>query len=393
MSGTSNPRRLRVLLVGPSLDILGGQAVHLARLLPGLRGIPSLDAHFLPVNPRLPGPLRALQRIKYVRTVVTSLAYLVSLFRVLRRFDVVHAYSASYWSFLLAPVPAMLVARLYGKAVVLNYHSGEADDHLRRSRRTVLPLLRLAHLIVVPSRYLVDVFASHGVRAIAVHNHLDPDEAPYQLRTTFAPRFISNRNLEPLYDVATTLRAFGIIQRAHPGASLVVAGDGSARAALEALSRELGLVNVEFRGRVAPEQMGALLQDADVYLNASKIDNMPISILESFLAGLPVVTTNAGGIPYIVRHEDNGLVVSMGDADALAAAALRVLDDPASAARLAAQARDEAMSSYVWPAVRDQWERAYQRAAASAGIVPSLGAGGSAAASSSLGDPTARSVR
>jgi glycosyltransferase involved in cell wall biosynthesis len=367
--------------------------VHLARLLPGLREIPSLEADFLPVNPRLPGPLRALQRIKFVRTVVTSIAYFVSLIRVVRRCDVVHAYSASYWSFLLAPVPAMLVARLYGKAVVLNYHSGEADDHLRRARRTVIPLLRLAHLIVVPSRYLVDVFASHGVRAVAVHNHLDPNEAPYRLRTTFAPRFVSNRNLEPMYDVASTLRAFAIIQRARGRASLVLAGDGSERPALEALSRELGLANVEFLGRVAPEAMGALLQDADVYLNASRIDNMPISILEAFLAGLPVVTTNAGGIPYIVRHEDNGLVVSMGDVEGLAAAALRLLDDPALAARLAARAREDAMSLYVWPAVRDRWESAYQRAAASAGIVPSLGSGGSAATSSAVPDPAARSAR
>jgi hypothetical protein len=150
MSGSADARapgaRIRVCLVGPSLDILGGQAVQAARLLTRLREIPSLDVDFLPVNPRLPGPLRLLQRVKLVRTVVTSVAYVSSLLARLRDYDVVHAFSASYFSYLLAPLPAMAVARLYGRRVVLNYRSGEASDHLRRSRVAV-PSMRLADVI------------------------------------------------------------------------------------------------------------------------------------------------------------------------------------------------------------------------------------------------------
>ena len=84
--------RVRVLLVGPSLDILGGQAVQAARLLAHLRDLPGLEVGFLAVNPRLPGPLRLLQRVKYLRTVATSLAYVVSLLREVPRWDVVHAF-------------------------------------------------------------------------------------------------------------------------------------------------------------------------------------------------------------------------------------------------------------------------------------------------------------
>src|SRR5437868_2757715 len=136
-------RPLRVLVVAASLDILGGQAVEAQRILRGMVDEPSVEVSFLPVNPRLPGVLRVLQRIKYVRTVVTSLMYWALLLARVPRYDVLHVFSPSYFSFLLAPTPAVLAARLYGKKIVLNYHSGEAEDHLA-NWRTAIPVLRMA---------------------------------------------------------------------------------------------------------------------------------------------------------------------------------------------------------------------------------------------------------
>lgn len=363
---------LRVCLVGPSLDILGGQAIILNRLRQRLGTVRDLEVSFLPVNPRLPRGLAQLQRVKYVRTVVTSVAYVWSLLRTLRHVDVVHAFSASYWSFLLAPVPAMLVGRLFGRTVVLNYRSGEADDHLA-NWRTAVPLMRLAHAIVVPSGYLVDVFARHGLRAHAIVNFVETDHLAFRPRAELAPRFLSNRNLEPLYNVACTVRAFARIQREVPDAELVIAGDGSQRGELERLVAALGLRGVTFLGRVSPQQMPALYDAADAYLNSPDIDNMPNSVIEAFAAGLPVVTSDAGGIPYIVRHEQNGLMVPRGDDAAMAREALRLLRDPGLAARISAQARQECMDRYTWPMVRDAWLQLYRRAAAAAAAGATLG--------------------
>lgn len=367
-------RPLRVCLVGPSLDIVGGQSVVLDRLLSRFGEGGELDVSFIPVNPRLPGPLAALQRIKYVRTVVTSVAYLAALLRRLPGTDVVHAFSASYWSYLLAPVPAMLVGRLYGRTVVLNYHSGEADDHLTHWRSAPF-FARLAHAIAVPSGYLVDVFARHGLAATSVFNFVEVDRIPYRARAALRPRFLSNRNLEALYNVACSIRAFARVQREVPEAELVIAGEGRERPALEALVAELGLRHVTFLGRVAPAAMPALYDAADVYLNASDIDNMPSSIIEAYAAGLPVVTTNAGGIPYILSHESTGLMVSTGDDAGMAAQALRLLRDPALVERLTARAYAECRERYVWPAVRDAWVRLY-REAARRDVPRAAGAGG-----------------
>src|SRR3954469_13975358 len=98
--------RLRVLVVAPSLDIYGGQARQAVRLMTGLSSEPSLEVGFLPHNPRLPGPLRLLQRIKYVRTVSTTVAYVLMLLARVPRYDVIHVFSAAYWSYLLSAAPA-----------------------------------------------------------------------------------------------------------------------------------------------------------------------------------------------------------------------------------------------------------------------------------------------
>jgi L-malate glycosyltransferase len=351
-------RRLRVLVVAASLDILGGQAVEAQRILRGMSDEPSVEVSFLPVNPRLPGVLRGLQRIKYVRTVVTSLMYWALLLARVPRCDVLHVFSPAYFSFLLAPTPAVLAAKLYGKKVVLNYHSGEAEDHLA-NWRTAIPILRLADAIVTPSNYLVDVFARFGLSARAVPYSIETDRFRFRERAPLRPLFLSNRNHEPLYNVGCVLRAFARIQRRLPSARLVVVGDGSRRAELERLARELNLSHTEFVGRVEPEEMHAYYDAADVFLNASNVDNMPISILEAFAAGTPVVTTNAGGIPYIVTDGETGLMVERGDCEALARGALRLFEERGLASKIAGNAHEQS-GRYAWASVRDGWLKVYR---------------------------------
>jgi glycosyltransferase involved in cell wall biosynthesis len=353
---------IRLLLVAPALRILGGQAVQANYLLEHLSHEPHFELSFVPHNPQLPGPLRHLQSIKYLRTIVTSLVYWINLLIQVPKHDIVHTFSASYFSFLLAPTPAILIARLYGKKVVLNYRSGEAEDHLRSWPRTAVPIMKLADELIVPSQYLIDVFSKFGLRARAVANIIDPDRFRFRERRPLLPIFLSNRNLYPLYNVACILRAFAKIQQKFPDAKLIIAGDGSQRPSLEALARELKLQHVEFRGRVAPYKMNELYDEAHIFLNSSNIDNMPGSILESFASGMPVVSTSAGGIRCIVSHGKNGLLVPRNDHEGMASWAIQLLESPELATTIARNAY-EGCSAYRWPAVREAWLAAYTRLA------------------------------
>jgi glycosyltransferase involved in cell wall biosynthesis len=295
--------------------------------------------------------------MRYLRTLVNTAVYLARLVWLIPRHDVVHVFSASYAAFLLVPVPALVLAKLFKKKTVLNYHSGEAEDHLRRSRLAVR-LCRLADAIAVPSDYLVGVFGRFGLRATAIPNVVDTGRFAFRPRTV-GPRFLAARSLEPLYGLPCILHAFAEIQRTVPEAHLTVAGDGSQRAALGELARELALNNVVFLGAVPPERMPAVYDACDIFLNASSIDNMPVSLLEAFASGLPVVTTDAGGIPYIVTDRQTGLLVPKNDSGALARAALSLVAHPAFASQLARAARTQCEQYSLANAVR-AWLALYQ---------------------------------
>ena len=369
MNERSQPRKdLRVLIVAPSLDILGGQAVQAARLAERLREEDSLQVGFLPINPRLPGPLRYLQRIKYVRTVVTSVAYIASLFWRVYRYDVLHVFSASYFSFVLAPTPAILIGKFYGRKVLLNYHSGEAEDHLQRWRRTAIPTIRLADVIIVPSEYLVGVFKRFGLTAHPIYNLIDVSRFRFRDRIPLRPIFLSNRNLEVHYGVDRVLRAFAIIQQRIPQAKLEVIGDGSQRQTLEALARELRLQNTTFHGKVDPGSIMDVYDAVDIYLNGSEIDNQPLSLLEAFACGLPIVTSDAGGIPYMVSNGNTAMVVPRGDYVQMAERAIELLNNSSRAKQMIQQGRQECLK-YSWEAVRSAWLDVYYKTAASEGKV------------------------
>jgi len=355
----THSHKLRVCILAPSAEYLGGQARQAIRLIEGFRLETSLAVSFIPHNPKFRGVFQWLQRIKYVRTVVTSLWYWTVLCFKIPSCDVVHVFSASYLSYLLAVAPAILIGKLFGKKIVLNYRSGEADDHLTRWPITTVPIMRMADAIIVPSGYLVNVFARFGLHAKAIVNTVELIRFRFRDRQPFRPIFLTSRSLEPLYNVPCVLRAFALIQAQVPSARFVVAGSGSLRRELETLSQELGLFNVEFRGGVPFDAMPELYDEADFYMMAPNLDNMPGTLIECFASGLPVVSTDAGGIPYILTHEQTGLLASCDDHRALARHALYLWGNQDVAAAIAARAH-KYVQEYTWTHVRERWLTLYR---------------------------------
>ena len=359
----------RVAIVAASLDILGGQGVQAQSLIEALRA-DGTPVTFVPINPRFPRPLNALRRFRGIRTLVNQSLYVPGLAR-LAAVDVAHVFSASYASFLLAPLPAMAVARMFNKHVVLHYHSGEADDHLANWGPLVHPWLRLADHIVVPSPYLRDVFAKYGHSARVIHNVVDLSRFVYRERRPLGPRLLSVRNLEPHYRVDVVIQAFAQLKPFVPDATLTIAGYGSEEPRLRRLVDANRLDGVRFVGKVDPADMPRLYDEADIFVNASVVDNQPVSILEAFAAGLPVISTGTGGIAAMVQHEATGLIVPAFDPTALAGAVLRVLANP-DEARAGAERAHASTSQYTWPAVREQWAHIYRRAGSQARIDPCI---------------------
>ena len=352
-------RRIRVLLIAPSMRIVGGQSIQANRLRHYIGQRSDVDLSFLAFDAALPS---AIARIPLVRTLLRSLIYWVSLFARAWKYDVLHVFTASYWSYTLWSIPALLAAKLYRKKIVLNYRDGRAEQHLRNWRSAV-PTIQRMDAVVAPSGYLGDVFAQFGIRCRSIYNVIDRENFIYRRRGVLRPDFLHNRGMEALYNIPTTLRAFALVQARYPEASLAILGDGPMRSELEKLAATLKLQNTRFIGSVPNSQMAQWLDQADVYLTTPDIDCMPGSVLECYASGLPVVATKAGGIPYIAFDGETALLAECGDHQAVAEAALRLLNDPALVEKITSTAYEHCRTRYAGEEIARQWVELYQELA------------------------------
>jgi L-malate glycosyltransferase len=219
--------------------------------------------------------------------------------------------------------------------------------------------------VVVPSAFLYRVFEKRNVVTLIIPNVIDlarfSPKPTWVAVSAAGPHLIVTRNLDPIYDIGTALRAFQLVRQQFPAARLTITGTGSARQDLEVLAEALGVAQaVVFTGRLDNEVMTELYRCADVMINPSLVDNMPISILEAWASGVPVVSTNVGGVPFMVEDGESGLLVPPQDAQAMASAVLAVLGD----ARLENALRETGLArarQYAWPSVRDKLLCVYRR--------------------------------
>ncbi len=340
---------LHVGLVGPLPPPAGGmanQTRQLAEMLRDAQASVHLVQSNAPYRPawagRLPG-LRALARL---------LPYLAALWRTAGRSDLLHVMANSGWSWHLFVAPAIWVAWLRRVPVVVSYRGGEAAEFMRRSQRVVGWSMRRSARLIVPSGFLQQVFGRHGMAAEVVPNIVNLQRFhPAECTPGAAPHLLVARNLEPIYDNETALRAFAVVRQRFPAARLTIAGTGPEAARLRALAAALGIAaQVHFAGRLERDAMAALLRECTVTLNPSRVDNTPNSVLESLASGVPVVSTRVGGVPFIVEDGVTALLVPVHDPAAMAAAVLRLLDDPALARALAQAGLKEAQR-YTWERV------------------------------------------
>lgn len=345
--------KIIIALVAPSTRQLGGQSIQAQSLVNAFASDREIEFDFIPNNPAAFG-----HNVKYFRTVSTSLKFWSSLLRRIKQADLVHVFSSGTTSYLISTLPPLVAAKMFGVKIILHYHTGEAEEHLRDWKLTAAPTMRKFDEIIVPSQFLVNVFGEFGLPARAIYNFVETEKFKFRPRENLRPIFLSNRNFEAHYQVSDILQAFRLIQEKYAEASLIVAGCGSEETKLKNLTGELKLENVEFVGRVEPNEMPKLYDRADIYLNASVVDNMPLSIIEAYSCGLPVVTTDAGGISFILENEKTGLMVAKSDYRELANAAIRLLENQDLAQTITNNAL-EYCQNFTREKVRAEWRNLY----------------------------------
>lgn len=347
---------LRIGLIGPLPPPSGGMA-NQTRQLARLLSEAGMTVEVVQVNAAYRPAW--IEKVQGLRAAFRLLPYLVDLWRCAGRVDLFHVMANSGWAWHLFAAPAVWLAKLRGTPVIINYRGGEAASFFASQFRWVQPTLARTSLVVVPSGFLAAIFAEHGVKTVIVPNIIDLSRFKAAEGRERGCHLIVTRNLEDIYDVPTALRAFAMIRRVHPQAKLTVAGSGPKLDELRQLCVELKIEDtVRFTGRLDNEDIAGLYREADILLNPSLADNMPISLLEAMASGVPIVSTNVGGIPYLVENGSSAMLVPPRRPDEMAECALRLLDDPDLAERLRA-AGLEVARRYTWPIVRKRLFDAY----------------------------------
>jgi glycosyltransferase involved in cell wall biosynthesis len=349
---------MRVGLVGPMPPPNGGmamQTLQLARLLEEEGVIVELVRTNAPYWPSL------VARVQGLRALFRLLPYLWHIWGLAGRSDVIHLMANSGWSWQLFAAPVIWIGWIRNTPVVVNYRGGEAREYLAASAKWVKPSMARATRLVVPSPFLQQVFSEVGVSAAIIPNIIDLDlfcpAAPPPLDAGFT--LVITRNLEPIYGLDTAIQALALARKAIPDIQLKIAGSGPQRAELEQLAERLGLANaVVFLGRLERPQIVDLYHSAHAMLNPSRVDNMPNSVLEALACGVPVISTNVGGVPYIVENGRTAVLVSPDEAQEMAQAIVKLCSDPVLRSRLR-DAGLRAVAPYAWDQVRPQWLALY----------------------------------
>lgn len=295
-----------------------------------------------------------------------------SIWRFRRRFDVAQVDVFSGGAFVWAEAAAWSLKRLQ-KPFVLTLHGGLLPEFGRRWPRRLRRLLGSAAGVTTPSAYLQTELAPYGGRLQLLPNPLDLSRYPFRPRSSCAPRLLWLRAFHATYNPLLAVAVAARLRDRFPDVHLTMIGPDKGDGSLEAVRRKARRLGIEDRleivGGVPKEEVPAWLDRGDIFLNTTDADNTPVSVLEAMASGLPVVSTDVGGLPYLLEDRRDALLVPPRNEEAMAAAVAGLLEDPDRALALARAARKKAQGC-DWSRVLPRWQELLRQAHGGREVLP-----------------------
>lgn len=273
----------------------------------------------------------------------------------------IDTYSTS--NFYYALVVSQL-ARLFNLKYIPILHGGNLPIRLKNSLYLSGLIFKNAAFNVAPSNYLLQNFKSNGYKTVFIPNAIELKNYSFKLRKTIIPKLLWVRAFDEIYNPQMAIKVLALLKKTYPNASLCMVGpdkDGSLTN-VKMLSKELGIEkSVEFTGLLDKYKWIKKSEEFDVFINTTNIDNAPVSVIEAMALGLPVISTNVGGIPYLIDTEIEGILVEKNNETEMVNAIINLIENPIKAVNIANNARKKA-ANFESVFVKDQWQKLLENA-------------------------------
>jgi len=274
------------------------------------------------------------------------------------KYSVGHIVVFSGSAFIWAEISSWIL-KVLRKPFVLSLHGGSLPVFAGRWPGRVRRLLKSAVVVITPSRYLLEQMHPYRSELRLLSNPLNLQAYEFRARPRPRPSLIWLRSFHKIYNPSLAAVVLAKLIVDIPDIYLTMVGpdkgDGSLQLTQQ-IAKDLGVSGmIRFTGGVANAEVCDWLDQGDIFINTTNIDNTPISVLEAMACGLCVVSTNVGGIPYLLSDEEDSLLVPPNDPAAMTSAVRRILTEPGLAVRLSQNARQK-VEQFDWSVILPQWE-------------------------------------
>lgn len=235
-------------------------------------------------------------------------------------------------------------------------HGGQLEKRLKKNPRAVKSIFDKAYVNIAPSKFMYSRFKHYGFEnIIVIPNSFELSIYPFENRKIVRPKLLWVRSLAQIYNPKMALEVLKIIKNVYPEACLTMVGPEKDITSEQILqwAKELG-VEVTLTGQLSKSQWIQLSENFDIFINTTNIDNTPVSVMEAMALGLPVVSTNVGGVPFLIEHKKEGLLVPPNDPKFMASTIFELLEKPDLVENLTINARSK-VETFDWKIVKNQW--------------------------------------
>lgn len=237
-------------------------------------------------------------------------------------------------------------------------HGGNLPERLKDSKDLSTELFGNAFVNIAPSEFLYNAFKVKGFENVEIiPNSVVLENYPFKKRSQFEPRLLWVRRFQERYNPMLALKVYEGLYKKHPKARLCMVGpekDGSLSRCKKYAKRNN--LPVYFPGKMKKEEWARLSEDYDFFINTTYVDNTPISVIEAMALGLPIVSTDVGGMPNLIDDHQDGILVPENDEHAMTNALLELLEDQELTQSLALAARRK-VEDFDWEKVKHHWNR------------------------------------